>query len=222
MYSFFSNRYIIWLTVVLFPTTLLVIAFTILQYQHSHNMENTIKHIKEEFRLISEITHDKLQEGNYQGLDELFSTWGENDHLLVSIKLSSENGFILSQYNRSRTTDHPYNSTTELHYSYDGLAILNVTQDISELYKQQDRLAYQLLGGVIPVTLTIWFLIYLINRMNHEIIHRQQTEEELFKEKEYAEVTLHSIGDAVITTDNRGVITFINPIAEGLTGWTTQ
>ncbi|MCK5091895.1 MAG: diguanylate cyclase, partial [Gammaproteobacteria bacterium] len=154
--------------------------------------------------------------------DELFSTWGKNDRLLVNIKLTSENGFVLSQYSRSRTAEHPYNSTTELRYSYDSLATLNVIQDLSELYKQHDRLAYQLLGGVVPITLAIWFLIYLINRMNHEIIQRQQTEEELFKEKEYAEVTLHSIGDAVITTDNRGVITFINPIAEGLTGWTTQ
>ena len=222
MYSFFSNRFIIWLTAILFPAALLVIAYIILQYQHSDNMDSTIKHIGEEFRLISEITHDKLQKGNYQDLDELFSTWGKNDHLLVSIKLTSENGFVLSQYNRSHTAEHPYNSTTELRYSYDGLATLNVIQDLSELYKQHDRLAYQLLGGVVPITLAIWFLIYLINRMNHEIIHRQQTEEELFKEKEYAEVTLHSIGDAVITTDNHGIITFINPIAEGLTGWTTQ
>ena len=38
-------------------------------------------------------------------------------------------------------------------------------------------------------------------------------------EKTRAEVTLHSIGDAVITTDAHGVVEFINPIAEQLTGW---
>jgi len=42
----------------------------------------------------------------------------------------------------------------------------------------------------------------------------------LFREKERAEVTLHSIGDAVITTDAEGNIDYVNPMAERLTGWT--
>jgi PAS domain S-box-containing protein len=33
-------------------------------------------------------------------------------------------------------------------------------------------------------------------------------------------VTLHSIGDAVITTDTRGLVTSLNAVAESLTGWT--
>jgi diguanylate cyclase (GGDEF)-like protein/PAS domain S-box-containing protein len=44
--------------------------------------------------------------------------------------------------------------------------------------------------------------------------------EALFEEKERAQVTLHSIGDAVISTDFRGRVTFLNIIAEKMTGWT--
>jgi diguanylate cyclase (GGDEF)-like protein/PAS domain S-box-containing protein len=40
-------------------------------------------------------------------------------------------------------------------------------------------------------------------------------------EKERAEVTLESIGDAVVTTDAEGRVEFLNPVAERLTGWTT-
>ncbi len=39
-------------------------------------------------------------------------------------------------------------------------------------------------------------------------------------DNERARVTLASIGDAVLSTDNKWVITFMNPIAEKLTGWT--
>ena len=42
----------------------------------------------------------------------------------------------------------------------------------------------------------------------------------LFAEKERAQVTLASIGDAVITTDVVGHIHFLNGVAEELTGWT--
>ena len=38
---------------------------------------------------------------------------------------------------------------------------------------------------------------------------------------EWWRVTLASIGDAVITTDAEGRVTFLNPVAESLTGWTT-
>jgi diguanylate cyclase (GGDEF)-like protein/PAS domain S-box-containing protein len=38
-------------------------------------------------------------------------------------------------------------------------------------------------------------------------------------EKEFALITLNSIGDAIITTDFDGSITLMNPIAEALTGW---
>lgn len=42
------------------------------------------------------------------------------------------------------------------------------------------------------------------------------------KDAEWLRVTLSSIGDAVITTDAEGRVTFLNPIAESLTGWSIR
>ncbi|VAW98348.1 diguanylate cyclase/phosphodiesterase (GGDEF & EAL domains) with PAS/PAC sensor(s) [hydrothermal vent metagenome] len=44
----------------------------------------------------------------------------------------------------------------------------------------------------------------------------------LYMEKELAEITLHSIGDAIITTDINGKVTQINPVAEELTGYSRR
>jgi PAS domain S-box-containing protein len=53
----------------------------------------------------------------------------------------------------------------------------------------------------------------------HDISDRKRQEEELRAQREWLQVALSSIGDAVIATDTSGAITFINPIAAELTGW---
>ncbi|MCC5859120.1 MAG: diguanylate cyclase [Ectothiorhodospiraceae bacterium] len=47
----------------------------------------------------------------------------------------------------------------------------------------------------------------------------QAAEEALFEKAERARVTLESIGDAVLVTDTLGHVTYLNPVAETLTGW---
>jgi diguanylate cyclase (GGDEF)-like protein/PAS domain S-box-containing protein len=50
-------------------------------------------------------------------------------------------------------------------------------------------------------------------------IERKTLEEAFFDEKERAQVTLNCIGDAVVCTDIAGNITFLNLVAEKMTGW---
>lgn len=44
----------------------------------------------------------------------------------------------------------------------------------------------------------------------------------LHAQRDWLLVTLSCIGDAVITTDAEGKVTFLNPVAESLTGWTQE
>jgi len=60
---------------------------------------------------------------------------------------------------------------------------------------------------------TLWQLIAMM-------FERRGIEQQMFVERERAEITLHSIGDAVMTTDTQGHVTYLNPEAEALTGWT--
>jgi len=55
-----------------------------------------------------------------------------------------------------------------------------------------------------------------------DITVRKRAELQLYEEKEKAQVTLQSIGDAVITADADGRIEYLNPVAEALTGWDSR
>ncbi len=58
-----------------------------------------------------------------------------------------------------------------------------------------------------------------LNSVIEIALYKHGTEKELKEIKEWLSTTLKSIGDAVIATDTKGSVTFMNPIAEKLTGW---
>jgi diguanylate cyclase (GGDEF)-like protein/PAS domain S-box-containing protein len=60
---------------------------------------------------------------------------------------------------------------------------------------------------------------YSLPRALRSAIERKAAEDALYVEKERAGVTLNSIGDAVLSTDISGKITYLNLVAETMTGW---
>lgn len=54
------------------------------------------------------------------------------------------------------------------------------------------------------------------------LCERKEARDALLLEQEWAQVTLNSIGDAVLTTDMEGRVTYLNQVAEAMTGWTRE
>ena len=57
------------------------------------------------------------------------------------------------------------------------------------------------------------------DRLQEEVKQRELAENALRESEERWATTLSSIGDAVMATDSAGNVTFMNPVAESLTGW---
>jgi diguanylate cyclase (GGDEF)-like protein/PAS domain S-box-containing protein len=63
---------------------------------------------------------------------------------------------------------------------------------------------------------------YSLSKALSSMLERSTYAGALFLEKELAQVTLNSIGDAVISTDVACHITYLNSVAESMTGWSSQ
>lgn len=102
---------------------------------------------------------------------------------------------------------------------------------LAEMREEETRLDGERSGayrqGVRATAVSIWLATvaamiglagfgWLVYR---SIRHRERFARELSEREERFRVTLSSIGDAVIATDRFGIVTFLNPVAEELTGW---
>src|SRR6202035_3831599 len=59
-------------------------------------------------------------------------------------------------------------------------------------------------------------------RAARNVLERERAQRKLLLERERAQVTLNSIGDGVLSTDIWGRATYLNAVAEEMTGWTSR
>jgi diguanylate cyclase (GGDEF)-like protein/PAS domain S-box-containing protein len=86
-------------------------------------------------------------------------------------------------------------------------------EDVAKLALRRGAQEYLLKGGTDA---------YLWRRTVSRMIEHAANREALFEEKERVRVTLNSIGDAVLSTDVSFHVTYLNAVAENLTGWSRQ
>jgi len=61
--------------------------------------------------------------------------------------------------------------------------------------------------------------IFLLRR---HLLARERNANAIYEQRETFRTTLASIGDAVMTTDTEGRVTYLNTVAQSLTGWTQE
>ena len=78
-----------------------------------------------------------------------------------------------------------------------------------------------LLGFLFVILATTTSVLFLRLRQHHQRLEQTVIERTklLYESEQNYLTTLKSIGDAVIVTDSKGLVTFLNPVAEVLTGW---
>lgn len=120
-------------------------------------------------------------------------------------------------YKHARTVIHNRHEVNTIVNDLLNLPIEYLTYDLQKAYTAHNEQIieqsniYRIILFVLSLILlsTTAYILYKLKRQTRELEH----------EKNRALVTLHSIGDGIITTDASGVVQYLNPVAEQLTGW---
>jgi len=92
--------------------------------------------------------------------------------------------------------------------------------EFEQAHSRADSLvSYSAIIVILSALLGLSILNWSYRFLKHESAVREAIGVELQRQKDLLEVTLSSIGDGVIVTDNHARITFLNHVAENLTGW---
>jgi PAS domain S-box-containing protein len=93
---------------------------------------------------------------------------------------------------------------------------VGINGDLSETLKDSKiRLWLYAVG----LAINLVFLAWVCRRIFAEMAARDAAFTEIDRQREYLDVTLASIGDGVIVTDAKGSVTFLNEVAQQLSGW---
>jgi PAS domain S-box-containing protein len=123
---------------------------------------------------------------------------GQSIRILIPPERQPEEDDILARLRRGERVDH---------FETVRLAKDNRPIDISLTVSPVRNAAGEIIG---------------VSKTARDITERKRTAAALAAQQEWFRVTLGSIGDGIIASDARGYVTYMNGVAEALTGWTSQ
>jgi signal transduction histidine kinase len=128
---------------------------------------------------------------------------------LESSRILAEDGSVVAQSNETlpwpiMTRSHPLMDSGEI------VGSMETSASLRPLFVESSLLA--LIGAVLSAALFFLVRVYPLSELRNAL-------DLLSREKRHAKVTLHSIGDGVISTDSEGRVLIINRAAAEMTGW---
>ena len=179
-----------------FSLILIVSAYSFYATHKSHELGAFVSDSRLELNFLKKGIKNTLQRGHYQDAIQLVKEWGELNANIYSIRLTSENGFIIAQYQRELPTDNTIINSDTISYSYRGHAKLQIIHDLSSVYLQLTYFALKLGFVTFIGIFAFWIFTYqflLLQRRNKELGEEARRLSLLQKELSNSEQLLQNV-----------------------------
>ncbi|MEW8382660.1 MAG: hypothetical protein AB2704_12470, partial [Candidatus Thiodiazotropha taylori] len=131
-------------------------------------MEVTKALARGQMEVISFITQEELQKGNYDSIALLFKQWAGQYVEVDEVELISKNGFMIAGYGPLNPADRRYVTEKEITYSYRGKAKLMMAYSLERAYKLTSDLVFQMILAGLSISFVFSLLFYLFASRRQE------------------------------------------------------
>ncbi|MEJ2619753.1 MAG: hypothetical protein P8163_05715 [Candidatus Thiodiazotropha sp.] len=139
-----------------------------IKYQHEHHIEMTEALASGQMEVISFITQEELQKGNYDSISLLIKQWADQYIEVDEVELISNNGFIIAAYGPLNPAGRRFVVEKEITYSYRGRASLKMAYSLEGAYDLTRDLVLQMIFAGLGISFVFLLLFYLFMSRRQE------------------------------------------------------
>lgn len=181
-----------------------------------------------DLEMMSSLVGEPLDKGDYVTVEQFLLRWGEQRSDVVSLALSTANGFELARFDRGQVSDEPLFLSKLIEYGRDGRASLMLTMDGEMAHDAFMALVEQTIAtsllGLCLLGFVLWRTLQktAITPLKGEISSRVAAERALRESEEKFRSVIESTPLGVffceLTADERLLIKGVNPAADAILG----
>lgn len=179
----------------LFFLPISIISYHLIENYHLSNLNRYSSQAHSKATLISTITHNALQKGQFDSIQALFDQWSKEDNSIEKIRLTAKNGFIIADIGATPDNQHSISFNLPIEYSYDQNAELFISINRDDLFASRKQLLFEAIAILLVITLVFAVLISqsMVIRQNQRLLEEtvEERTKELAMSKEIAEKANH-------------------------------
>ncbi len=178
--------------------------------------------------LMEAFVREPILSHDYVMIEQFLMQHGEKSKWSVELKATAPNGFVLAHYKRPQPAVSVYKLDRKIKHTDKHLITLSIIKDLEPIETILGELRFELITTSVLLTailgLSLWFTLrkMALIPLEKEIELRKKAEEEIERLFLQNKLLLDSTAEAIYGFDKDGHITFVNPAAERLTGWTAN